>query len=511
MCVSGAGVSSRRSDWAVESVGVVWARVSVVRGDGPHGAGAWDLWGIGMIRLFRHYVPLPLLMLALVEASVFFWSIPLGKFARSWSEGWIFSVEGLFGKAFVFMLVMVSIMTAMGLYERNFWDGKADMMLRVAVGFLLGLFTITLIYYFFPDLYLGRGEFGIAFTVSFLLVTLARYGFFHLSDHDMLKRRVLLLGCGRRARQIEQLSNGREGKGFKIIGFVRLNEGDEVAVDADRLLPVQGTLRDLAEAQQIDEIVVAMEDRRRGFPVDQILDCKISGFEVTDLSTFFERETGKIQLDSLHPSAMIFSDGFHQAALKTVSKRLIDVVSSLLLLGLTWPIMLVTALAIWIESGGRGPIFYRQTRVGRHDRVFEVIKFRSMRTDAEKDGVAQWAQKNDSRVTRVGAFIRKTRIDELPQLFNVLRGEMSFVGPRPERPQFVAELSQSIPYYSMRHRVNPGITGWAQICYPYGASEEDAREKLQYDLYYIKNYSVFLDLMVLLQTAHVILWGKGAR
>jgi exopolysaccharide biosynthesis polyprenyl glycosylphosphotransferase len=190
---------------------------------------------------------------------------------------------------------------------------------------------------------------------------------------------------------------------------------------------------------------------------------------------------------------------------------LFDIVASLLLLALTWPVMLVAALAIWIESGGRGPILYRQTRVGFNGRLFEVIKFRSMRVDAEKDGIARWAQVGDNRITRVGRILRESRIDELPQLFNVLRGNMSFVGPRPERPQFVAELNQRIPYYSLRHIVNPGITGWAQICYPYGASEQDARNKLQYDLFYIKNHSFFFDVIILLQTVHAILWGRNAR
>lgn len=464
-----------------------------------------------MIRLFRHYVPLPLLLLALVEALVFFGCIPFGKFMRSEIEGWAFDPVGLELKASVYALVMVAVMTAMGLYERHFWDGKADMMLRVAVGFLLGLFTITLIYYFVPDLYMGRGEFGIAFACSFICVVVARYAFFRLSDHEALKRRVLVLGTGYKAHQVEQLSTGSHGRGFALVGFVRMNEADDVIVDGARVLPAGTLLRRYTENERIDEIIVAMDDRRRGFPVDDILDCKINGVTVSDLATFFERESGKIRIDALHPSSMIFSDGFRQAALKSFGKRCFDVVASLLLLGLTWPIMLATAIAIWWESARSGPILYKQARVGRNDRVFDVLKFRSMRTDAEQNGVAQWAQKNDSRITRVGAFIRKTRIDELPQLFNVLRGEMSFVGPRPERPQFVSMLERTIPYYSMRHRVNPGITGWAQICYPYGASEEDALEKLQYDLYYIKNYSLFLDFMVLLQTAHVILWGKGAR
>lgn len=464
-----------------------------------------------MIRLFRHYVPLPLLLLALVEMLVFFGSIPFGKFVRSGIEGWAFDPIGLELKASLFAIVMVSVMTAMGLYERHFWDGKADMMLRVAVGFLLGLFTITLIYYFLPDLYMGRGEFGIAFAASFVCVVVARYAFFRLSDHEALKRRVLVLGTGYKAHQVEQLASGSHGRGFALIGFVRMNEADDIIVDAARVLPAGTLLRRYTEHERIDEIVVAMDDRRRGFPVDDILDCKINGVTVSDLATFFERESGKIRLDALHPSSMIFSDGFHQAALKSFSKRCFDIIASLLLLGLTWPVMLATAIAIWWESNRNGPIFYKQARVGRNDRVFDVLKFRSMRTDAEQNGIAQWAQKNDSRITRVGAFIRKTRIDELPQLFNVLRGEMSFVGPRPERPVFVAMLAEKIPFYAIRHSVKPGLTGWAQVRYSYGASVEDSVRKLEYDLYYVKNHTVFLDLLILLETVRVVLLGEGAR
>lgn len=465
---------------------------------------------ISMIRLFRHYVPRSLLMLAAIEVFIFLCSVYLGKSLRVLSYDMPQpEVQEVLPKALTFAIVMIGIMTAMGLYERNFLNGKVDMILRVGVSFLIGLLGITLIYYFFPSLYLGRGEFGLAFVLAFAGVITARYGFLQISDHDILKRRVLVLGTGKKATQVEQMAeNSRSG--IKIIGYISINEESE-AVDPIKILTPKTSLYDFAEKERIDEILLAIDDRRKNLPLKEILECKISGVQVTDLVTFFERETGKLHLDALQPSSMIFSDGFHQAALKTTSKRVFDVVVAASLLLLTWPIIVLTALAIWIESGGRDPIFYCQERVGKNASLFKLIKFRSMQVNAEQDGVAQWAAVNDSRITRVGALIRKTRIDELPQLVNVILGHMSFVGPRPERPHFVEELSKSIPFYSIRHRVNPGITGWAQICYPYGASEEDAREKLQFDLYYIKNYSLFLDLMVLLQTAHVILWSKGAR
>jgi sugar transferase (PEP-CTERM system associated) len=257
-------------------------------------------------------------------------------------------------------------------------------------------------------------------------------------------------------------------------------------------------------------VIVAVRERRGGnLPMEELLECKLEGVSIVDLPSFFERETGHVQLDALNPSWMVFSDGFCRTSVRNLVKRIFDVCSSLGLLILTLPVFLVTAVLIALESGF--PVFYRQVRVGECGRPFAVLKFRSMCVDAERDGTPQWAKKGDARVTRVGAVIRMLRIDELPQLFNVLRGDMSFVGPRPERPFFVRELEREIPYYSSRHTVKPGITGWAQIRYPYGASVEDARHKLQFDLYYAKNHSLFLDLIILLQTAQVVLLGKGAR
>jgi sugar transferase (PEP-CTERM system associated) len=233
--------------------------------------------------------------------------------------------------------------------------------------------------------------------------------------------------------------------------------------------------------------------------------------DITDIATFLERETGRVMLDVLNPSWLIFSDGFRRDMARRITRRSFDLLAGALLFVLALPFMMLTIIAIKLEDGLRAPVIYRQLRVGMLDRQFNILKFRSMRTDAEKDGVAQWARENDDRTTRVGRVIRKSRLDELPQLFNVIRGDMSFVGPRPERPEFVATLSESIPYYRERHWVKPGITGWAQICYPYGSSERDAIEKLQYDLYYVKNHNLVFDFMILLQTAEVVLWRHGAR
>ena len=266
----------------------------------------------------------------------------------------------------------------------------------------------------------------------------------------------------------------------------------------------------MVDKYAIDQIVVGVRDRRGGgFPVQQLLECKMKGVDLIELPTFFEREYRQVMLESLNPSWMVLGDGFRQSHFGNAVKRLFDLAVSVALLVLCVPVLLFAALCIFLESGF--PVLYRQERSGRHGRAFTLYKLRSMSVDAERTGTAQWARANDDRVTLVGHIIRKFRIDELPQLFNVIKGEMSLVGPRPERPFFVDQLVKQIPYYSLRHTVKPGITGWAQVRYAYGASVDDAIEKLQHDLYYVKNHSLFLDIMILLATVEVVLWGRGAR
>ncbi len=464
-----------------------------------------------MVRVFRQYIPVPFLVLGVVEfvlfaASVYLGALVYNRFSATGPTG--IGDLSLGGKALAFALVMMLSMVAMGLYQRRFRFAMAGMLLRIITALIGGAIAISMLYYLAPFLAVGRGMLIAIILVAATLVLTARIIFIKTLNQDMLKRRILVLGAGEKAAQIPRHLRRRvDQQGFHVVGYVHVR-GEHDVVDENQVLRPDVPLLTLAKELQADEIVVAVGERRRKtFPVHELLDCKMSGIRVIDLQGFFERETGKIKLDILNPSWMIFSDGFNQGEYQ---KRLFDILISLALLAVTWPFMLLVAMAIVIESGGRGPVFYKQVRVGQHWKLFHVIKFRSMRVDAEKGG-AQWASRNDSRVTRVGAFIRKVRLDELPQIFNVLRGDMSFVGPRPERPEFVTQLSEQIPYYSERHRVKPGITGWAQVCYPYGASEKDSMEKLQYDLYYIKNYSLFLDLVIILQTAHEVTWGKGGR
>ncbi|HHI94734.1 MAG TPA: TIGR03013 family PEP-CTERM/XrtA system glycosyltransferase [Gammaproteobacteria bacterium] len=468
-----------------------------------------------MVRIFRQYIPIPFLILGLVEFLLLVSSVYAGT--KLWtllgySEITPMEVLPVWARALVFALVVLLAQMSMGLYQRRLRFGLAGMILRIGISLAVTAVALTLLYYIVPGLLLGRGVLAFSFLTAALLLVFTRFLFVRSMNQDQLKRRVLVLGAGENAAQISrQLRRRVDQQGFVIVGHVHVR-GEHDVVDESLVIRPDVTLLTLTKELNVDEIVVAVGERRRkSFPVHDLLDCKLSGINVIDLLGFFERETGKLKLDILNPSWMIFSDGFNQSKSLNAQKRIFDIIVSLLLLGIAWPFMLLVAIAIKMEGWGRGSIFYRQIRVGQHWQLFNVYKFRSMREDAEEGGKAQWAKQNDDRVTRVGKFIRKTRLDELPQIFNVLKGNMSFVGPRPERPEFVTQLSEQIPYFAERHRVKPGITGWAQICYPYGASEKDSLEKLQFDLYYIKNYSLFLDLVIILQTAHSVIAGKGGR
>jgi sugar transferase (PEP-CTERM system associated) len=405
--------------------------------------------------------------------------------------------------------VTVLSLFAMGLYTTRQRSTRTGMVLRIVAGMLLSVVLSVLIYYLVPNLEIGRGMLALTAGVAVAGSTIARMLFDHIVDQDLFKRRVLVYGAGRRAASLLELRRRSDQRGFRIVGFMP-TEGDDPGAPPERTLQRPDDLYAWVMRNPVDEIVVAMDDRRRGFPMHEFLECRLGGIDIIELPSFLERETGKVRLDVLNPSWIIFGEGFRASQLERWLERGFDLFASTALLLLTLPIMFAAAIAIMIEDGWNSPVLYRQRRVGQHGRLFDVLKFRSMSVDAERMG-AIWAVKNDPRVTRVGSVIRKMRIDELPQLVNVLRGEMSFVGPRPERPEFVEQLEERIPYYRERHSVKPGITGWAQLCYPYGSSERDALEKLQYDLYYVKNRSLLFDLAILVQTVEVVLWRKGAR
>jgi sugar transferase (PEP-CTERM system associated) len=463
-----------------------------------------------VIRFFRHYISISILALVVLEALILIAGLYVGASVR-FDEEVPKSVGPLLPRALAFATVMLGLMAALGMYDGEWRSEVRSLILRVGLAFALGVILMSLLFYLFPEsLYLGRGVFLLALGISLASVLFIRLGFWRWASMDMLKTRVLVLGTGSRAVKIDEiLTKQGAASGVQIVGYLPLG-GIHHFVPHDQILDASEPLSALARRLQVHEIVLAVRDRRGGaMPVAELLDCKLRGVRVLELSTFFERENGHLQLDSLNASWMILGDGFSQGILRDTVKRMFDVIMSLILLSVSLPVMAITALAIKLESPG--PVFYRQERVGQHGRPFTILKFRSMRVDAEPNGTPRWAQANDDRTTRVGRFIRKTRIDELPQTFNVFMGDMSFVGPRPERPYFVADLNQQIPYYGVRNTIKPGITGWAQVRHEYGASVDDAIEKLQYDLYYVKNHSLFLDLMILFQTVQVVLWGKGAR
>jgi sugar transferase (PEP-CTERM system associated) len=415
----------------------------------------------------------------------------------------------LFSSALIFALFCLGALFAVGLYSTRQRCDVAGIVVRVVTAVTIAVMLSALVYFFFPSTAMSRGTLALAAAIAVLFGMMTRAVFGRVIDENLFKRRVLVFGAGRRAACLSELRRRADTRGFRLLGFIAA-EGDEVQVDRERLVERPLNMLQWALRHQVDEIVVAMDDRRLAFPAHELLECRLAGLSIVELSNFLERETGKLRLAVSSPSNIIFSDSFPISGLREGLARAIDILVSLGVLALSVPIIVLTTVAILLEDGWRAPVLYRQRRVGRYGEPFEVLKFRSMGVDAELSG-AVWAAPNDPRNTRVGSFIRKTRIDELPQLINVLRGEMSLVGPRPERPEFVAQFEQKLPFYRGRHAVRPGITGWAQLCYPYGANEQDALEKLQYDLYYVKNRSVIFDLAIMMQTVEVVLWQKGAR
>jgi sugar transferase (PEP-CTERM system associated) len=462
------------------------------------------------IKLFGHYVHLSIFALAVAEQMICVAAPLLASWLRYGDNMTASDLIATLPQALVFAVVMLISMIAMGLYGFQQRARTLGIGVRLVAAAMLASLAVAVTDYALPQLAFGRGVLALTFALCCIGCFVIRVGFQRVAGDELLKRRVLVYGVGKRAQSIMQLRRRSDRRGFTVVGFV--SPGDDAAplVPPEKIIEDPDSLFDLLRVRGVSEVVVALDDQRRNFPAEALLNCRMRGIDVIDLVAFLERETGALRVDMVNPSWLIFSGGFRRSTVQDLVERAFDIVAASVLLLFAWPLMLLTCVAIKLEEGLRAPVFYVQPRVGYQGRVFGLTKFRSMRLDAESNG-AVWAQKGDTRVTRVGAFIRKVRIDELPQIFNVLRGEMCFVGPRPERPEFVTRLSASIPYYRERHWVKPGLTGWAQLCYPYGASERDSKEKLQYDLYYVKHRSLVFDLVILLQTAEVVVLGKGAR
>jgi len=468
---------------------------------------------LGTVKFFNHHIHKTYYWLSVVELFMFFlafhlgttlyWhqepNVPANLFLHSTPQGLLFSV------------VTWTAMSAMGMYQPHLREGSKGILLRTVGAFILMTLAMTLIFYFLPGLHLWRGVFVYTAAIAFLLSLISRWVFARMVNIDNLKSRVLVYGAGSAAScLLTAMRRSADRQGFYFVGFVHV-EGDEDIIDKARVINLAEPLTQYVRNHRIDRVVVALSEYRDRIPLDELFVCKLNGVEVLNVLSFFEREAGKIMLDYLSPGIIVFSDGFIKGPLSTFAKRCVDIVGGFLMLMVAWPVMLMTCIAIWIEDGIDAPVVYRQPRVGQNGKTFKLIKMRSMNVDAESDGKPQWADKNDARITKVGRFIRKTRIDELPQIINVLAGDMSLIGPRPERPEFVQELAEKIPFYDVRHNVKPGISGWAQLRYPYGKGIDDAWEKLQFDLYYVKNNSLFLDFMIMLTTVEVVLFGRGAR
>ncbi len=460
-----------------------------------------------MIHIFRLPVPWPVLCLAVADALILF-GVIVGGLALRWTTiSGIFEPEGpYFTQALLFVLVGFFYLLILGAFRRQTLLSLRSLAIVIFVSHLLSFVSLTVLFYLLPSTRIWLSTLIPALLVSMNGIFAVHYAFDRLVASRRLRRRVLVLGAGRVASRIARMLDSGYAPMTRCVGYLQIEDGP-VAVPEEDVLHPMGPIEDLIVGQNVDEVVVALDERREHLPVDALLQCRLKGIAVTNLSTFLEREEGRVDTESLHPSWMIFSAGFTAATrIQRLIKRAFDILASLVILTVTFPLLAAAALAIVIEDGR--PVFYRQDRIGLNGRRFRLLKFRSMRVDAEKDGKPKWADLDDPRITQVGGVLRRARIDELPQLYNVLRGEMSLIGPRPERPEFVEQLEAQIPYYDYRHTVKPGISGWAQINYPYGSSIEDAKEKLKYDLYYIKNYSIFLDLLVLLQTFRVVIWPE---
>ncbi len=462
-----------------------------------------------MFRLFKHYIPHAVLLLAFLDFCVLMGAAELAWVIRANQIGMLVEpITARWAPMVTFALVIQLGMIAVGVYGTEALRSPRFALMRLLAAVSLGIILLATLYFALPNVALWRSNLAYAMPLAILFTILLRLLLSALLGGEAFRRRILILGSGKRAARIGELAK-EDGAGFTVVGYVSMTDVEPVVQPAVHRSAID-SLAEHVVRLNASEVVLALEERRNALPLDDLLRIKTTGVHVNEISSFLERETGRVDLATVNPSWFIFSDGFTAGQrLSKVAKRVFDILASLLVLTLALPLLLAGIIAVKLDSAG--PAFYRQKRQGLYGQDYLIFKLRSMRQDAEAGGKAVWAAEADPRITRVGKFLRMTRIDEIPQAWNVLKGEMSFVGPRPERPEFVQELERQIPYYAERHMVKPGLTGWAQINYPYGASVEDSRCKLEYDLYYAKNYTPFLDVLILLQTLRVVLWPEGVR
>lgn len=464
-----------------------------------------------MVRFLKQYYPLRGVILFTGETLLIFTSILLATVVRFVGADYLVTNFWILLPKVVLIIAVCQLV----FHYTDFYDLQATgCPLRLALRLIqsLGVASIILafIYYCAPDMVVGRGIFLIGISFIAILTYGWRFLTYLLFQTKRLSQKIIIVGSGNLARHVAQEILARENFALEIVGFVDKDPGKVgQTILNPMIIGTYDQLGDIAKRHIPATLVVAIDDRRGGFPLDELLACKMQGIAIEDHITFLEKLTGKLMVENLNPSHLIFSDGFKKSKIMVTTRRLIEIFLSLAGLIILWPLILLVSILIKMDS--QGPVLFKQERVGENGKIFNIYKFRSMRSDAESHTGPIWAGEHDPRITRVGRHIRKFRIDEIPQLWNVLKGDMSFIGPRPERPCFVEELSKTIPYYSQRHSVKPGITGWAQIKYSYGASVEDALEKLKYELYYIKHMSPLFDLFILFETVKIVLFGRGAR
>jgi sugar transferase (PEP-CTERM system associated) len=450
--------------------------------------------------------------LIFADSAIIFGGIVLALYLRLSLTGAFFQLNENNGwfKVSLATLVCLAILYLYDLYDFTVMGNRRELLLRLVQALGIAWAFLAFLYYIFPPLLIGRGTSIYSVGIVLFALLIWKILIHYLTGHPEIGEKILIVGSGQVALDTARGVLARRDAGYRIAGFAT-----SVPEQVTNELPdmkVLGTAEDLAQIvkdHDINRLVIAIRDRRGMFPTDTLLEMSLAGnVSIEECTSFYERVTGQVHLDMLRPSWLIFAGRGRDNRLKSVFREAIHRLLGLIGLIVSLPIAIVTAILIKLES--RGPIFYKQQRVGKNGRLFDVIKFRSMRTDAEKDGPV-WALANDDRVTFVGKIIRKIRVDEIPQFWNIIKGEMMFVGPRPERPHFIEQLAEEIQFYEHRHLTAPGLTGWAQIKYPYGASVEDARQKLQYDLYYTKNQSLALDFVIVFETVKTVLFGKGGR
>jgi sugar transferase (PEP-CTERM system associated) len=460
-----------------------------------------------MIRICKHYIPWNLAFLVIAESVIVFGSVYVGAIIKQFLDFQpiLESVDYTYSKALVITLSTSITFYIVDLYDSQLHLRMAEFFVKILTSLIIIFFTIASINFLVPSLQLHSIDYLLSLIVFVPVVICFRFLYYWVIN--ISKEKLIILGVNDIARNIAQELADGSSHGFEVQGLIAEN-----FLSTDDVLDcsVLGGIQELARIVQDRKpsVVVGLSERRGMFPYKEILDCKLQGIRVEDWPTFYEKLTGKIIIQNLRPSWLIFADGFVRNSLTRTFKRITDIL--LAAAGLCLALPMITLIAVLTKLDSYGPVFFRQERVGENGRLFTLYKFRTMVQDAEKETGPVWAQDTDPRTTRLGKILRRTGLDELPQMFNVLIGDMSFVGPRPERPHFVAELQEEIPYYSQRLVVKPGITGWAQVRYGYGATVEDAIEKLQFDLYYIKNMSFFLDMLIILSTVHKVLFSKVA-